>query len=104
MDAQRKAARAAQRIDAHTELAQAVHQILNWATRHGLVADEAARMLVDEHGFSNDLAVKLTDKLTMNAIVSYRKSVVPFSVTAEESPASISASRASIPSGCATRW
>jgi len=48
------------------------------------------RTPLDEHGFSNDLAVKLTDKLTMNAIVSYRKSVVPFSVTAEESPASIS--------------
>ncbi|MEO8464473.1 MAG: TonB-dependent receptor [Gammaproteobacteria bacterium] len=48
------------------------------------------RTPLDEHGFSNDLAVHLTDKLMLNAIVSYRKSVVPFSVTAEETPASLS--------------
>jgi iron complex outermembrane recepter protein len=48
------------------------------------------RTPLDEHGFSNDLAVHLTDKLTLTAILAYRKSVVPFSVTAEESPASLS--------------
>jgi iron complex outermembrane recepter protein len=47
------------------------------------------RTPLDEHGLSDELAVHLTDKLTLNAILAYRKSVVPFSVSAEESPASI---------------
>ena len=48
------------------------------------------RTPLDEHGLSDELTVRMTDKLTLTAILAYRKSVVPFSVTGEESPASIS--------------
>jgi iron complex outermembrane receptor protein len=45
---------------------------------------------LDAKGFSNNLSVMLTDKLTLLSVTAYRESTVPFEVTGEESPASIS--------------
>jgi iron complex outermembrane receptor protein len=45
---------------------------------------------LDAKGFSNNLEIQLTDTLSLLSVTAYRESTVPFVVTGEVSPASIS--------------